>query len=136
MHSALDGYWFDTPTDDLLWNFHERMRRDMAAFDHLLDQPYEARKAMIAHEREQRGEDAVVEALLRRAQGTVELRGEAERLVENHHLAAILPAMRSLARARDVDLETVLRAMLRGELRSIVELPESQEERWPSTPVL
>ena len=124
MHSAVDGYWFDTPADDLLWNFHERMKRDMAASDHLLDQPYEVRKAMLAQECELRAEDAVVAVLLRRRAGLlVELRGEAERLVEEHHLAQQLPAMRSLARSRDVDLETVLRAWLRGELRSIVELP-------------
>ena len=49
---------------------------------------------------------------------------EADRIARDHGFGPDrLIAMKGLARSRDVDLETVLRAALRGELRSIVALP-------------
>jgi len=47
---------------------------------------------------------------------------EAERIAREHGFTTDrLTAFRSLARSRGVELETVLRAALRGELRSVVE---------------
>ena len=58
---------------------------------------------------------------------TGEFRGketEADRIAREHGFGqARLIAMKSLARQRGVGLEVVLRAALRGDLRSIVELP-------------
>ena len=49
---------------------------------------------------------------------------EATRIVRDHGFTPDrLVAMRGLARSRDVELEAVLRAALRGELRDIVKLP-------------
>jgi len=49
---------------------------------------------------------------------------EAARIVREHGFSPDrLVALRGLARSRDVALETVLRAALRGELREIVKLP-------------
>lgn len=126
MYSALDGYEFEGPYDAQMWTFHERMRRDMAPHAYLLDLDDETRQRMLDEEHRRRREDEVISVMLHRAEG-VEQRGEAERLVTEHHLDQQLPAMRSLAQSRGVDLEAVLRAMLRGELRSIVELPPHKE---------
>jgi hypothetical protein len=49
---------------------------------------------------------------------------EADRIAREHGFTHDrLIALRGLARSRGVDLETVLRAALRGELRSVVERP-------------
>ena len=128
MYSRLDGEYFDAPGDELIEAFHERMKRDSAPFRYLLD--YETRKRLHYAERRRQREDEVVAVLLRVGQtgAGVEERGEAERLVAEHHLADRLPALRSLAKSRGVDLETVLRAYLRGDLAAVVALPRQEGE--------
>jgi len=49
---------------------------------------------------------------------------EATRIVREHGFSPDrLVALRGLARSRDVELEVVLRAALRGDLRAVVEMP-------------
>jgi len=101
------------------------------------------------HNAERRREDVVVRALVEVANrcGDVEhaarvpgeYRGDEDdesksmRLVHDHGFdVARLTAFRGLARSRDVALEAVLRAALRGDLRTIVELravPQAEQER-------
>lgn len=108
--------------DDRMRKYHEAMQRGMAPYRWLLTADDETRRRLVEDRQRQQREDEVISVMLRRAEG-VEQRGEAERLVEEHHLDQQLPAMRSLAQSRGVEVEVVLRAMLRGELRSIVEMP-------------
>jgi len=71
-------------------------------------------------------EDRIVAKVLKIAedQDPVELKGEAS-----------LSAYEALARSRGVDLEVVLRAHLRDELRRVVELPPVVPVRYGSGPV-
>jgi hypothetical protein len=103
---------------------------------------YEVRAADARRQRKADEETRVVRALMMLAArtGTVETAAvggvadraaegdgdsaEAARIAREHGFdTGRLIAMRSLARARAVPLETVLRAALRGDLRRIVELP-------------
>lgn len=90
-------------------------------------------------------EERVIRALVRAAEiapdielaafGTPEVRADDEESAEALRLAhdhgfdtARLVPLKSLARSRAVPLEDVLRAALRGELRSIVERPAPARE--------
>ena len=55
---------------------------------------------------------------------------EAERIARDHGITSSrLVPLRSLAVSRNVPLETVLRAWMRGDLASIVRLPENRVSR-------
>ncbi len=55
---------------------------------------------------------------------------EAARLVSDHCIDDVrLTAYASLAQSRGVDLEAVIRAAMRGDLRDIVKLPPRTAER-------
>jgi len=123
------------PVADFLWDFHERMAEPYRA-------PYASGRGPA--KRSDADTDELVGALLvvagrlgdeeRATIPFLERRGDdpddaAARIVAEHGFSDLrLQAFRGLARSRNVDLETVLRAALRGALREIVELPPDQRE--------
>ncbi len=100
---------------------------------------YEARAADARHQRQRDVENRVVRALVKVAgragaeehavlRSLDENRGdeddEAARIAREHGWDdGRLIALRGLAASRGVDVETVIRAALKGELRAVVELP-------------
>lgn len=132
LRAACDG----TILSDEQVDFHDRMRAAWQAYRWLDD--HETRRRL-------HREDVAVRALVRatEAAGDLELAAfdtpehragdedtaEAMRLARDHGFDSTrLIALRGLARSRGVPLEDVLRAALRGELRSIVERPAPARE--------
>lgn len=129
-----DGGFVPEDVADVLDRIGARYR----AFPGYYHPSYEARAADARHQRQRDVEDRVVKALAtcaRRAGDeehavlrSLENRGddadEAARIArEQGWDDGRLIALRGLAAARGVDVETVIRAALKGELRDIVKLP-------------
>ncbi len=130
MSTGCDGRF----VPDEVVDYHDGMQVAHRQFAHLDDR---------AHRVRLHREDVVLRSLMKVAarMGSEEravvipagdIRGlpEAERIAAEHGFSEDrLIAMRGLARSRGVELEVVLRAALRGELRSIVQLPPSVAPR-------
>ncbi len=127
--------------------YFDRLAHDMKPYRYLLKDP-EQRKQLHMDQAARAVEDRVVRAALRVAArcGDLELAAfrpveirsadgdpdeeAAERLAARHGFdPGRLTALRGLARSRDVTMETVIRAALKGELLQVVLLPPVDRDR-------